>query len=214
MALQLPNDNPPLDERFVTSLRTAARTEMCGALGATAQRQQRKANYEGAVATFRRLLVVPGIDVDMRARTEANLAASLARLGQLADAEAAATRGVAATAVDGVAAQAGTPVVQSFAISTLAGCKEAMGDAVATGSRDPGAEAAAMYIEAKELYRTAHQICKDAQTRSAHGRVQAKAHPGIDWISDGSLPSYPGGIHSGGVAKCVTQGATIEQLPA
>jgi len=202
MSLQLPNDDPPIQEQMLESLRGASRSSLCNELGRRGTGQQRRREYEAAAATFRRLLEVPGIDADMRGRTEANLATSLVRLGLLSEAGAAARRGVEA--------RAPTPVVAAYAINTAAGVTEALGDAVAVAGRDPGPEAAAQYAEAKELYKAAHRTCPDKASQIGFGRVQAKAHPGLDWISDGVESAQ--GLHCGGKAKCVEQGVTIEKL--
>jgi tetratricopeptide (TPR) repeat protein len=216
MALQLPNDDPPLHERNVRNVREAALSQICESLRERAKRQQRKADHQGAAATLERLLSVPGTDAEVRAGTQANLAVSRARLGQLAEALLAAGRGVEAASHEGCVGHpdAGVPTkVTAFAVHTLAGVREAMGDAVATTGRDPGTDAAALYLQSKGLYAQAHQICKDPATRSAHGRVQAKAHPDIEWISDESMDTGVG-IHCGGTARCVgAQGASLEGLP-
>ena len=202
MAVQLPNEEPRLAEQMVVGLRGAARSSLCNELGRRGMTQQRRRDHEAAVASFGRLLEVPGIDADMRARTEANLATSLAHLGRLAEAAEAARRGVTADAP--------TAVVNAHAINTAAGVEEAMGDAVATGGRDPGADAAARYEEAKKLYKAAHHTCADKASRIGHVRVQAKAHTGLEWISNDVVSSQ--GSHCGGHAFSVAPGVSIEQL--
>ena len=145
MALQLPNTNPPLPERTLESIRGAARSSLCNTLGRQGTRWQGKGEHEKAASAFRRLLEVPSIDADMRARTEANLATSLVKMGNLEAAMEAVSRGIEADPP--------TPVVRAHALCTAAACKESLADA-RRAAREPAEDSAETSVdpEASDLY--------------------------------------------------------------
>ena len=96
-----------------------------------------------------RLLEAPGLDADLCSKSEAHVAVARAREAELPAALAAAERGVKAASHEGCVGHPDAGVLAptaAFAVHTLAGVKEAMGDAAATGARDPGAAATALYL--------------------------------------------------------------------
>ena len=72
-------------------------------------------------------------------------------------------------------------------------------------SADAGrARAAALYAEAKELYRTSHRTDPDPAAQQGFSRVQAKAHPDMEYVQVG-----PGG---GGYARALREGVQLEAI--
>ena len=67
------------------------------------------------------------------------------------------------------------------------------------------AQAQALFHEAKELYRASHTVSPDEACQQGFGRVQAKAHPDIEYVEAG-----PGG---GGYARVIRGSVELERLP-
>ena len=213
MAMQLPNDDPPLPEPHVQQVRGAARGQLCNCLGSGSQRAIKAGDHEKAVEMLERLLAVPGIDANETAKAASNLAMAFMKLDRLADAEAAAARATAANAPVGL--------TRSLAFTTAAELKERRAD-TATDAAD---EKAALYAEAKALYKSAHAACADPSSSAGFRRVCAKEHPDIEWIptpagdvtvlpekTDGEViqGSFLGG--SGGVARKLREGVVLEAI--
>ena len=203
MAVQLPNScSPPMPPQQHAAFLQHARSTLCNTLGRQAQQQMAQGEHARAVETLEgRLLKVPGLEPNMRARTEANLAVSLCALHEHERAAAATDRARAVTDA--------SPVVRAYAVCTAAQCKEQTGDAA------EGAVADSLYAEAKELYRAAHGICADEASRQGFARVQAKCHPDIEWVKAAGLssPGYAGGGAARSRRADVTVADLIEQLP-
>ena len=213
MAMQLPNDDPPLPEPHVQQVRGAARGQLCNCLGSGSQRAIKAGDHEKAVEMLERLLAVPGIDANETAKAASNLAMAFMKLDRLADAEAAAARATAANAPVGL--------TRSLAFTTAAELKERRAD-TATDAAD---EKAALYAEAKALYKSAHAACADPSSSAGFRRVCAKEHPDVEWIptpagdvtvlpekTDGEViqGSFLGG--SGGVARKLREGVVLESI--
>ena len=86
--------------------------------------------------------------------------------------------------------------------------KEHEGDEVTNAGGEGATErAAALYNEAKEIYRASHKLCPDVAAKEAFGRAQVKAHEDMEFVPG------PGG---GGVARVKPGrpgGVRLEQLP-
>lgn len=210
MALQLPNDDPPLEEPMVDQLRSHARSSLCNTLGCGSQQAAATGNHARAVELLKRLLTVPGIDANEIARSGSNLATSLAKLGRLADAEAAASNAAAAEACN--------PTIKALARYSLACCTELRADACT----DPQ-EKAAIYATAKELFRSAHEVRPDPASSMGYRRVGAKTHPDMEWtfLSDGRMHVAGGGTQEvfqgsgmggGGIARHLKEGVMVDAL--
>jgi len=167
-------------------------------------------NHARAVELLKRLLTVPGIDANEIARSGSNLATSLAKLGRLADAEAAASNAAAAEACN--------PTIKALARYSLACCTELRADACT----DPQ-EKAAIYATAKELFRSAHEVRPDPASSMGYRRVGAKTHPDMEWtfLSDGRMHVAGGGTQEvfqgsgmggGGIARHLKEGVVVDAL--
>ena len=212
MAMQLPNDDPPLPEPHVQQVR-APRAASCATVSIRPQRAIKAGDHEKAVEMLERLLAVPGIEANEIAKAASNLAMAFMKLDRLADAEAAAARATAANAPVGL--------TRSLAFTTAAELKERRAD-TATDAAD---EKAALYAEAKALYKSAHAACADPSSSAGFRRVCAKEHPDVEWIptpagdvtvlpekTDGEViqGSFLGG--SGGVARKLNEGVVLEAI--
>ena len=133
------------------------------------------------------------------ARTEANMAGDYLELNERAASEEALERSEAALALH-PDAQADCKM-QGRLQYERGKCKEHEGDAA---EREGSGEAARLYHEAKELYRASHKTCPDAAPQQGFGRVQAKAHPDMEFVQN-----LPGG---GGFARALKPGVQLEAL--
>ena len=133
------------------------------------------------------------------ARTEANMAGDYLELNERAAAEEALERSGAALALH-PDAQADS-AMQGRLQYERGKCREHEGDAAA---QEGSGEAARLYHEAKELYRASHKTWPDAGPQQGFGRVQAKAHPDMEFVQN-----LPGG---GGFARALKPGVQLEAL--
>jgi tetratricopeptide (TPR) repeat protein len=211
MALQLPNADPPLEEEQVAQLRGHARRLLCNSLGGASQQAAVVGDHARAVERLERLLKVPGIDANEVAKGGANLATSLAKLGRLAEAEAAASRATAA--------EASNPTLKALARNSLACCTELRADAC-----NDAEEKTALYATAKALFRAAHEVCPDPASTMGFRRVGAKTHLDLEWtfMIEGQVMHAAGGgtqevfqgsgMGGGGIARHLKEGVVVEAL--
>lgn len=163
----------------------------------------------------KRQLSLPGLSLDVQAGGEANLATSYCALGQIGLAQEALERGKAVKGCD--------PLARAVVLSTCGHCAELRADIrlaalcggpSASYTKVEDATALALLNEAKAYYKEANAIAEDLVTRRGFLRVQAKAHPEVEWQP---LPE-PGSLGDGalgGAARVLVPGTDpgYEELP-
>lgn len=140
------------------------------------------------------------------ARTESNMTADYLELGERSNAEDALARAEAALALHPTTKH--DKKMQGRLKYERGKVKEHEGDEVTNAGGEGATErAAALYNEAKEIYRASHNLCPDVAAKEAFGRAQVKAHEDMEFVPG------PGG---GGVARVKPGrpgGVRLEQLP-
>ena len=135
------------------------------------------------------------------ARTEANMAGDFLELDERANAEEVLGRSKAALALH---PDADADDSMHGRLMYEAGkCKEHAGDEAVRESRRND-DAATFFSEAKEMYRASHKRFPDQAAQQGFSRVQAKAHPDMEYVQVG-----PGG---GGYARPLKPGVQLETL--
>lgn len=207
MALQLPGDSkPPMPAKMRETMRAQARELLSSAYGLAAQALAAKGEHAEAIATAKRILQTPNMPSDVRATAETNCATSHTALREYALADAALERARAFEGLD--------PHTEAFVLTTCGHCKENEGDrAIADrGGGEPDEAELALYAAAKALYARANALCEDATSRRGHTRVQAKVHPGIEWVPLPVTGAMGDGLLAG-AAQCKGEEVELEQLP-
>jgi tetratricopeptide (TPR) repeat protein len=155
---------------------------------------------DGKAATQLQETVKVVIDL---ARAEANQAGDLLEMNERAAAAEALERCAAALALH--PNSEGDAAMQGRLQYERGKCKEHEADAAAREGNS--GEAVRLYVEAKEIYRASNQKCPDAAPRQGFSRVQAKAHPDVEFVQEG-----PAGFSGGGYARILKPGVQLEEL--
>ena len=210
MALQLPDAvaKPPwpsMPPAQVAMMRDNARDALVSAFGRRAQQLAARGEHRLAADMLdKRLLPLPRLTPDQSATASANLATSLCALGETTKAEqlleAARARGGAA------------PLKRAFVLATSGHCKETLADDWRGGRAEVDETAAALYEEAKAFYREANALREDPASRRGFTRVQAKVHPGMEWVPQPESGAVGDG-RLGGFARATLDGISLEELP-
>ena len=209
MALQLPDAAKPpwasMSPADLAMMRDGARDALVGAFGRRAQQLAARGEHRLAADMLdKRLLPLPRLTPDQSATASANLATSLCALGETTKAEqlleAARARGGAA------------PLKRASVLTTSGHCKETLADNRRGGRAEVDETAAALYAEAKAFYREANALSEDPASRRGFTRVQAKVHPGMEWVPQPESGAMGDG-RLGGFARATLGGVSLEELP-
>ena len=203
MAVQLPNDGPyALPPEGEAHIRGNARDKLIWVAtrrAGVAARTRVDDGLRRSVEMLRSLLAMSWLPVATRAQVLCSQATNFAMLGDFSEARAKLSE-AEALAPEGVQ-------LRSYVLQTRTKCSECEADALPEGD----ARKAALYTEAKLFVEQANALVDHSDNHNLYGRLQAKLHPYMDFVS---VPSQ--GI-GGGFARvredAPVGGVTLAPLP-